>query len=500
MEPDALAAQVLELGCDAVSVAVVYHRGRRVFPRHRRVSVLTRTTMYVEPERARYGALVPEGTRTEPSAAVPRGVRTERAAVPGVGRRAPQRRARGRIPGRGGAAARRLAGRPQPLPVRSRGSRVRRRAGGRRRRAARARSTSTSRRAFYPAWEPSYTLTLALDPLSESARLLAPQCFCVSCRALLGPAVEARVHAAAGPPFADAAAGAEDVPADLAAGRAAGAARLVEAAAETVHAAGSSLRVFVSGPPEQAALQGVSPISVDRRRRTPLRLRPARGRRVAAPLHRAARACREHRLGLDELDARPHGARGRCRAARSRRCRGPRALQPHPRPGSGTRLHSGRLRTPSAQARPHDGGRRPRHARPREGRVSDCRGAARDDGPARNRAGARLAGRGVPAGAEPGRERARRGGCRLVGRAAARLRGRDAVARCRGARGAEAGAGCRSSRAQARLCSSGLRPARRSGRAARCVRGRLRLARLRPHGHAAARTPPPARVARGALP
>ncbi len=70
------------------------------------------------------------------------------------------------------------------------------------------------------------------------------------------------MHAAAGPPFADAAAGAEDVPADLAAGRAAGAARLVEAAADTVHAAGSSLRVFVSGPPEQAALQGVSPISV----------------------------------------------------------------------------------------------------------------------------------------------------------------------------------------------------------------------------------------------
>ena len=51
--PEALAAQVLELGCDAVSVAVVYHRGRRVFPRHRRVSVLTRTTMYVEPAQAR---------------------------------------------------------------------------------------------------------------------------------------------------------------------------------------------------------------------------------------------------------------------------------------------------------------------------------------------------------------------------------------------------------------------------------------------------------------
>ena len=89
VEPDALAAQVLELGCDAVSVAVVYHRGRRVFPRHRRVSVLTRTTMYVEPERARYGALVPGGdVAPSRAAAVPRGVRTERAAVPGVGRRA----------------------------------------------------------------------------------------------------------------------------------------------------------------------------------------------------------------------------------------------------------------------------------------------------------------------------------------------------------------------------------------------------------------------------
>ena len=162
--------------------------------------------------------------------------------------------------------------------------------------------------AFYPAWEPSYTLTLALDPLSESARLLGPQCFCVSCRALLGPAVEARVHAAAGPPFADAAAGAEDVPADLAAGRAAGAARLVEAAAETVHAAGSSLRVFVSGPPEQAALQGVSPISVAAADALLFGCGPLARRRAAAPLHRAARACREHRLGLDELDARPHAS------------------------------------------------------------------------------------------------------------------------------------------------------------------------------------------------
>ena len=65
VEPDALAAQVLELGCDAVSVAVAYHRCRRVFPRHRRVSVLTRTTLYLEPEQERYGSLLPEGRRSE---------------------------------------------------------------------------------------------------------------------------------------------------------------------------------------------------------------------------------------------------------------------------------------------------------------------------------------------------------------------------------------------------------------------------------------------------
>ena len=55
--PDALAAQILELGCDAVSVSVAYHRARRVFPRHRRVSVLTGSTLYVEPSADRYGPL-----------------------------------------------------------------------------------------------------------------------------------------------------------------------------------------------------------------------------------------------------------------------------------------------------------------------------------------------------------------------------------------------------------------------------------------------------------
>ena len=57
--PDRLAEQVLELA-DSVSVALVYHRGRRVFPRHRAVSTLSTSVTYVEPQRSRYGAVVPE--------------------------------------------------------------------------------------------------------------------------------------------------------------------------------------------------------------------------------------------------------------------------------------------------------------------------------------------------------------------------------------------------------------------------------------------------------
>ena len=259
VEPEALAAQVLELGCDAVSVAVAYHRGRRVFPRHRRMSVLTRTTLYVEPERARYGALVPEGSRTAQllrfrEACERSGLRF-RAWVVGLHNDVlatahPDAAARlldGSTAGHSlcpsapeaveyvAALAGDVAAQLEPEYV-------------------------DLEAAFYPAWEPSYTLTLALDPLSERAHLLGSQCFCASCRALLDPTAEARALAAAGPPFADAGNGEQDVH-ELAAGRAAGAARLVEAAAATVHAAGSRLRVFASGPPEQAALQGVSPVS-----------------------------------------------------------------------------------------------------------------------------------------------------------------------------------------------------------------------------------------------
>ena len=122
----------------------------------------------------------------------------------------------------------------------------------------------TSKRPWYPAWEPSYSLTLALAPLSGGAQSLATQCFCASCRSLFGSAaaeLERRARRAAGQPFSGASADGEDAELmnELAAGRALGATRLVEAVAAAVRREGARLRLFVSGPPHRAPLQGVSP-------------------------------------------------------------------------------------------------------------------------------------------------------------------------------------------------------------------------------------------------
>lgn len=263
--PDELAEQVLGLGCDAVSVAVAYHRARRILPRHRRVSVLTGATLYLEPERGRYGALVPAGGAFPPlhrfREACDRAGLRFRAWVVGLhnDRLATEHPA---------AAARLLDGSPSghslcpssPEAVEY----VAALAGDV---AARLQPEAIDlEAAFYPAWEPSYTLTLTLEPLSEPARLLGAQCFCDSCRGLFGTDAEARARAAAGTPFADEDPGddapGEEVAAELAEGRARGAAQLVDAVGASVHAEGSLLRVFASGPPAQAALQGVAPRSV----------------------------------------------------------------------------------------------------------------------------------------------------------------------------------------------------------------------------------------------
>lgn len=261
VEPDRLAEQVLGLGCDAVSVAVAYHRARRVFPRHRRVSVLTESTLYVEPERARYGALVPEGASCEPllrfrDACERAGLRF-RAWV--VGLHADRLAA-----SHPDASAHLLDGTPAGHSLCPSASAaveyVAALAGDV---AAQLDPEAVDLEAgFYPAWEPSYTLTLSLDPLSEHARLLGTQCFCRSCLELVGPDAEARARRAAGPPFGDGPPDDDGIVAELAAARSAGAERLVDAVADAVHAEGALLRVFCSGPPAQAALQGVSPRSL----------------------------------------------------------------------------------------------------------------------------------------------------------------------------------------------------------------------------------------------
>ena len=112
---------------------------------------------------------------------------------------------------------------------------------------------------FHPAWEPAYTLTLSLEPLSERARLLGAQCFCESCRALLGGDAEARAcgrRAAVRRRSDRRRPGGARCDARDGRGTAARRGGRVRARGRIL------LRVFVSGPPEQAALQGVAPVSV----------------------------------------------------------------------------------------------------------------------------------------------------------------------------------------------------------------------------------------------
>ncbi len=261
--PDALAAQILELGCDAASVALVYHRGRRVLPRQARISALTTTTTYFEPERSRYGELVPVGNAPPRSR---ESLLAFRAACgrAGLGFRAwivalHQDALATAYPR---AAARTLDGSPNGIGL--------------------CPSAPESvelveglvadvcaqfepelvelEAALYPAWEPAYTITLALSPLSEQAQRLGAQCFCNACRDLLGDDADAlarRTLTSAGAPF-----GAESRDAELEQAlsvvRATGVARLMSAATRSAHAGGAQLRTFGSGPPQQAELQGLA--------------------------------------------------------------------------------------------------------------------------------------------------------------------------------------------------------------------------------------------------
>ena len=263
--PDRLAEQVRELA-DSVSVALVYHRGRRIFPRHHAVSSLSTSVAYFEPQRCRYGAVTPE-TIADPALsqlvlrfreACDRNDVRFRAWVVALH----DERLAAKHPTLGSHF---LDGSPSehglcPSNVESIEYAV---ALAGDVAAQLGPETIDLEAALYPAWEPSYSLTLALEPLSERAQSLATQCFCASCRSLFGSAaaeLEARVQRAAGPPFSSAAAEEDDTALvqELAAGRALGATRLIEAVAAAVRTEGARLRLFVSGPPSRAPLHGLS--------------------------------------------------------------------------------------------------------------------------------------------------------------------------------------------------------------------------------------------------
>jgi hypothetical protein len=265
IEPDALAEQILELGFDSVSIALAYHRARRVFPRQRRISISPGGAISFTPSAARYGHLVPEPTA---SADLRRAVLAFRESCRDAGLR---------------FRAWLVALHNEPLALAHPGLAARTLDGA---------STEFSlcpsadetveyvaglvgdvcsqlkpegvdlEAALYPAWEPSYTLTLSLEPLSERALLFGAQCFCSSCRRLLGDSadeLEARAKQAAGPPFGTSGAGDATVGSELARARAVRVGELVEAAARSAHAEGSSLCVTASGPAPQAHLRGLAP-------------------------------------------------------------------------------------------------------------------------------------------------------------------------------------------------------------------------------------------------
>lgn len=259
VEPAMLAEQVLGLGCDAVSMALTYHPARRVFPRAGRVSLSPGGAVSFTPTRERYGRLVPEPTASPELRARVEAFR-EACRDAGLGFRAwlvalhsePLARAHPE------AAARTLDGAETGFSLCPSSPDAAEYV------AALVGDVCAGlepdgvdlEAALYPAWEPAYTLTLALEPLSERAQLYGAQCFCSACGPLVGE-LEERVRRAAGPPFGPA--GGEDVADELCAARS----RRVESLLRSVKSAAGDVELCatVSGPADSARLRGLAPAS-----------------------------------------------------------------------------------------------------------------------------------------------------------------------------------------------------------------------------------------------
>jgi hypothetical protein len=268
-----LAGLVADLGFEGVSVALTYHRARRVFARAGRVATLLGGGLAFTPDRRTYGEVRPVGDPGSTydaaleefrSACAERGIAFGAWLValsiddlvrahPGLAART----ADGGLHGGGlcpshpevvryvadlvGDVSRRFA--PDLVDLEA---------------------------ALYPAWEPAFTLTLALGGLPAEAAALAAQCLCHACLEIAGSqglaagALAARVREAAITGLAsagvstDVASGTrhDALAGDLVRLRSAGAAAMLEPAAEAARAAGAPLRVLGFGGRRQLEMQG----------------------------------------------------------------------------------------------------------------------------------------------------------------------------------------------------------------------------------------------------
>jgi len=263
VEPAALAEQVLELGCDTVSMALTYHRARRVLPRQGRVSFSPGGAVSFTPSLSRYGVLVPEPTA---SARLRTAVERFREAARAAGLRfhawLVTLHSEPLVLAHPDLAAQTVDRTPSDFALCPSNSEV----------VAYAAALVGDvcdrlepdgvdlEAALYPAWDPAYTLTLSLDEMSDRARLFGAQCFCPACLRVPGlqRAVE-RARAAAGPPFGTGEDVDDALADELAAARAGPVGRLLAAAASEAHAAGASLCVTASGSGSAVRLRGLSP-------------------------------------------------------------------------------------------------------------------------------------------------------------------------------------------------------------------------------------------------
>jgi hypothetical protein len=143
--------------------------------------------------------------------------------------------------------------------------------------------------ALYPAWDPSYVISLELAPLTGTARALAGQCFCPACARLMGElghdADDLRRRALA--------AGGVDVLRDI---RVRGAKRVVDATAEAAREHGTKVRPLVFEDPEMAALQGAGPAAFEAADAVGVGCGPLTGAELTERFHGLAALAGDHRL------------------------------------------------------------------------------------------------------------------------------------------------------------------------------------------------------------